>query len=82
MADEPRWTQARSSRDIGRFVQKSRRGRGLSQAALAEELGLTRQYVSEVESGVGNLYITRLFEMFDELGIDVQLVERGIDGRD
>ncbi|WP_407317794.1 helix-turn-helix transcriptional regulator [Isoptericola halotolerans] len=80
MADEIRWTQARSARDIGRFVQATRRGRRLSQAALAEELGLTRQYVSEVESGMGNLYITRLFEMFDELGVDVRLVERGADG--
>lgn len=80
--DHRPWAQARSARDIGRFVQKARRGRGISQAALAEELGLTRQYVSEVESGVGNLYITRLFEMFDELGVDVRLVERGVDGRD
>jgi len=47
--------------------------------ALADELGLTRQYVSEVESGVGNLYITRLFEIFDELGIDVRLEERTAD---
>lgn len=82
MVDEPRWTQARSARDIGRFVQATRRERHLSQAALADELGLTRQYVSEVESGVGNLYITRLFEMFDELGIDVRLVARSTHGRD
>ncbi|AEG44347.1 helix-turn-helix domain-containing protein [Isoptericola variabilis] len=76
-----RWTLARSSRDVGRFVQQARRRRGLSQAALADELGLTRQYVSEVESGADNLYITRLFEIFDELGIDVRLEERGADGK-
>ncbi len=80
MADTQRWTLARGSRDIGRFVQQARRRRGLSQAALADELGLTRQYVSEVEAGAGNLYITRLFEMFDELGIDVRLQERGTGG--
>jgi HTH-type transcriptional regulator / antitoxin HipB len=83
MTREPsRWTQARGPRDLGRFVQQSRRRRHLSQAALADELGLTRQYVSEVESGVGNLYITRLFEIFDELGIDVRLEERGDDDDD
>ncbi|MCK0115485.1 helix-turn-helix domain-containing protein [Isoptericola sp. S6320L] len=75
----PRWTRARGPRDLGRFVRQARTRRHLSQAALADELGLTRQYVSEVESGVGNLYITRLFEIFDELGIDVRLEERGDD---
>ncbi|MDO8149564.1 MULTISPECIES: helix-turn-helix transcriptional regulator [unclassified Isoptericola] len=81
MTTTDRWTRARGARDLGRFVQQARKRRGLSQAALADELGLTRQYVSEVESGVGNLYITRLFEMFDELGIDVRLEERGTDDR-
>jgi HTH-type transcriptional regulator / antitoxin HipB len=77
-----RWARVRSARDIGHFVKQARRRRGTSQTALADELGLTRQYVSEVESGVDNLYITRLFEMFDELGIDVRLAERGADARD
>ncbi|WP_166847746.1 helix-turn-helix transcriptional regulator [Isoptericola sp. BMS4] len=77
-----RWARVRSARDIGRFMRQARRRRGTSQAALADELGLTRQYVSEVESGVDNLYITRLFEMFDELGIDVRLAERGTGGGD
>ncbi|MEU2201163.1 helix-turn-helix transcriptional regulator [Isoptericola sp. NPDC019482] len=74
--DGERWAVARSPRDIGRFVRQARKGAGLSQAALADELGLTRQYVSEMESGVDNLYITRLFEMFDALDIDVRLAER------
>lgn len=77
MTDTTRWTTARSARDLGAFAQQVRRRRGLSQAALADELGMTRQYVSEVESGVENLYITRLFEIFDELGVDVRLAERG-----
>ncbi|WP_418276817.1 helix-turn-helix domain-containing protein [Isoptericola jiangsuensis] len=79
--DDTTWTHARSARDIGRFVRRIRQDRHLSQAALADELGLTRQYVSEVEGGVGNLYITRLFEIFDELDVDVRLVERGTDER-
>jgi HTH-type transcriptional regulator/antitoxin HipB len=81
MSTEPRWTHARGPRDLGRFVAQARRRHGLSQAALADELGLTRQYVSEVETGAGNLYITRLFEMFDELDIEVRLRERGDDDR-
>ena len=80
MTDARPWTRAHGSRDIGRFVRQTRRRRGLSQSALADELGLTRQYVSEVEAGPGNLYITRLFEIFDELGIDVRLEERSTGG--
>jgi HTH-type transcriptional regulator/antitoxin HipB len=76
-----RWTRARGSRDLGRFVAQARRRRGLSQARLADDLGLTRQYVSEVEGGTNNLYITRLFEIFDELDIEVRLHERGDDDR-
>ncbi|MFI2102354.1 helix-turn-helix transcriptional regulator [Isoptericola sp. NPDC019693] len=76
MAQPTPWTPARSARDLGRFARTVRRRRGISQTALADELGLTRQYVSEVEAGVDNLYITRLFEIFDELGVDVRLVER------
>jgi HTH-type transcriptional regulator/antitoxin HipB len=82
MAVSRRWTRAQSSRDIGRFVKQARRRQGMSQGALAAELGLTRQYVSEMESGAGNLYITRLFEILDELGIEVRLVEQEADGRD
>jgi HTH-type transcriptional regulator/antitoxin HipB len=81
MTTPERWTHARGPRDLGHFVAQARRRHGLSQAALADELGLTRQYVSEVETGVSNLYIRRLFEMFDELGIEVRLHERDVDGR-
>ncbi|MFD6136370.1 helix-turn-helix transcriptional regulator [Isoptericola sp. NPDC056618] len=77
MTGTGRWTTAHSARDLGAFARQVRRRRGLSQAALADELGVTRQYVSEVESGVENLYITRLFEIFDELGVEVRLAERG-----
>ena len=82
MSESESWSRARNARDIGRFAQQARKRRGPSQAALADELGLTRQYVSELESGVGNLYITRLFEVFDALGIDVRLEERGAGARD
>ncbi|PFG43241.1 UDP-N-acetylglucosamine 1-carboxyvinyltransferase/HTH-type transcriptional regulator/antitoxin HipB [Isoptericola jiangsuensis] len=79
MTTPDRWTHARSPRDLGRFVAQARRRHGLSQTALADELGLTRQYVSEVEGGDGNLYINRLFEIFDELDIEVRLRERSAD---
>ena len=68
-----RTTTARSARDLGEIV---RRARGLTQAHLADELGITRQYLSELENGVDNLYVTRLFEVLDELDVTVRLEER------
>ncbi|MBD8077854.1 helix-turn-helix transcriptional regulator [Cellulosimicrobium arenosum] len=74
--DDPLWTRPRNPTDLGRFVSRVRRRRGVTQASLATELGITRQYVSELENGVDNLYVQRLFEIFDELDIDVRLEER------
>jgi HTH-type transcriptional regulator / antitoxin HipB len=74
--DQPRWTRPRSATDLGRFVRRVRRHRGITQDALAADLGITRQYLSELENGAENLYVRRLFEIFDELGIDVRLEER------
>lgn len=67
------WTHARGPRDMGAFVRRVRRAQGLSQAELADRLGLTRQYVSELESGEPNLYARRLFEVLGELGVTVRL---------
>jgi len=71
-----RTTTARSARDLGEIVRRARRARGLTQAHLADELGITRQYLSELENGVDNLYVTRLFEVLDELDVTVRLEER------
>ena len=73
MADT--WTTPRSPRDLGAYLGRVRRARGLTQAQVADELGITRQYLSELENGVDNLYITRLFEVLDELDVTMRLEE-------
>jgi transcriptional regulator with XRE-family HTH domain len=70
------WTGARSARDIGATVRRVRRAQGITQAELADDLGITRQYLSELENGVDNLYITRLFEVLDHLDISLRLEDR------
>jgi transcriptional regulator with XRE-family HTH domain len=62
-ASEP-WTDLYTPEDLGRFVADLRKARALTQAQLAEELGVTRQYISEMESGQPNLYSERLFQLF------------------
>jgi len=41
----------RTPADLGRAIAGARRERGLSQGALADELGFKRSYLSELETG-------------------------------
>jgi HTH-type transcriptional regulator/antitoxin HipB len=47
---------------------------GLTQEELAEALGVTRRYLSEIENGKQNLFATRLFELLRELGAHLEVV--------
>ena len=48
--NESTW-RIRTPDDLGRAIAGARRERGLSQGALAEELGFKRSYLSELETG-------------------------------
>jgi len=65
---EASWKPIYTARDLGEFLADLRRQHGWSQAHLARELGVTRQYVSEIESGKPGLYNDRLFGMLRLLG--------------
>jgi HTH-type transcriptional regulator/antitoxin HipB len=56
-----RWAQLLSAKDLGRFLAELRLERGLTQAQLAEELGISRRYIYEIESGKPSVYSDRLF---------------------
>jgi HTH-type transcriptional regulator / antitoxin HipB len=45
------WTNAFSSEDIGKHIVELRRDRGLTQAAFAEQLGVSAPTVSRLEGG-------------------------------
>ncbi|MCB7137554.1 helix-turn-helix domain-containing protein [Cellulosimicrobium marinum] len=70
------WTAPRNPRDLGTYLARVRRTRGLTQAQVADELGITRQYLSELENGVENLWVQRLFELLDTLDVDLRLHDR------
>ncbi|MGN6605645.1 MAG: helix-turn-helix domain-containing protein [Jatrophihabitans sp.] len=57
-----------SAQDLGRFLGDLRAERGLTQAQLADELGISRRYVYEIESGKPSLYSDRLFATLRLLG--------------
>ena len=64
---------ARKPQDLAAVVRAAREEAGISQAALAERLALTRDYVVDLESGKLSLQVSRLMRVFHELGVTVTL---------
>ena len=55
---------------VGRRMRSLRNLAGLTQAAVAEESGLTRQFYLAVEAGQRTLSLDNLFAIADALGTD------------
>ncbi|MBK8170543.1 MAG: helix-turn-helix transcriptional regulator [Sandaracinaceae bacterium] len=55
-------------RNIGRRVAEHRRAHEWTQAALAERLGVTSEYLQRIEAGRENLSIRSLVEIANGLG--------------
>ena len=68
MSEQPAWAPIYTPADLGHFLRDLRTQEGLTQAQLADELGVTRQYVLELETGKPNLYSDRLFHALRLLG--------------
>lgn len=64
----------RSPVALGQALARLRYDRGLTQDDLAQELGISRRYVYEIESGRPTLWSTRLFELLRELGAHIDVV--------
>jgi len=65
----PEWAFVTRASDLGDFLRRRRLQRGLTQAQLAEELGITRRYLVEIEQGKPSLYTDRLFALLRELDV-------------
>jgi HTH-type transcriptional regulator/antitoxin HipB len=65
---EGSWAPIFTPADLGLFLRDLRTQKGLTQAQLADELGVTRQYLVELETGKPNLYSDRLFQALRLLG--------------
>jgi len=59
-------------RMVGRNVQRLRIASGLSQAALAERMGVDRAYVSGLELGQRNPTIITLWHVANALGVKLR----------
>jgi HTH-type transcriptional regulator / antitoxin HipB len=68
--------ETRAPEDLGSAIAEFRSARGLTQAELAERVGLHRTYLSGVESGVVPEYVRRYFALLDSLGLKLEITER------
>lgn len=60
-----------STKDLGRAVVAARLAHGMTQSRLAAALGLTQRYVSELENGKSRTLSPKLFDLLDQLGIQL-----------
>jgi len=61
----------RSPEDLGRAVRHARVTAGLTQMELAERLGVSQRWLSELETGRPKIFDARLFSVISRLGISV-----------
>ena len=66
----------RSVRDLGVVVRERRMARGLSQSALAAQVGVSREWVNSVERGKPNVQLAPVFDLLTVLDLQLALVER------
>lgn len=61
--------QLRTSQDIGALIRQRRRDLHLDQRTLAERVGVSRQWVVEVEAGKPRVALALVLRTLDVLGI-------------
>lgn len=70
------WAAVNSAAELGQFLRHVRERRNLSQDALADELGIDRRYVYQIEAGVPTLYTRRLFALLRLLDVRMEVHAR------
>ncbi len=61
-------------KDIGKRIQKCRKKKKMTQAQLAEKIGLSTHYLSALERGVYNIKLELLVNILNELDISADEV--------
>lgn len=72
----PPWATVNSAAELGSFLRHVRERRDLSQDALADELGIDRRYLYQIESGAPTLYTRRLFALLRALDVHMEVRAR------
>ena len=71
IADMTKWMHLRTSKDIGALIRDRRKRLGLDQKALAERVGVSRQWIIEVEHGKTRAALGLVLRTLAALGVDL-----------
>jgi y4mF family transcriptional regulator len=66
---------AHSSVEVGRIVVTARRHRGLTQTQLARAVGVTQNWISEIENGKDTAQIGRILRVLSFLKVRLEVAE-------
>lgn len=66
---------AQSSAELGKIVATARRHRGLTQAQLARAVGVTQNWISEIEHGKDTAQIGRILRVLSFLKVRLEAAE-------
>jgi|APCry1669192010_1035390.scaffolds.fasta_scaffold25670_2 HTH-type transcriptional regulator/antitoxin HipB len=67
---------ARSSKQLGNVIQRTRRQLGLTQTQLANLAGLRQEKVSIIESGQDGAKLSTIFALLAALNLEITIGER------
>lgn len=67
---------------VGKRLRRRRRLLGLTQQALAEQVGIRFQQIQKYECGANRVSAARLFELSEALSVPVQYFYEGLSQRD
>ena len=66
-----------SSRDIGAEIRKRRKELGYTQGFLADYVGVSASFLSELENGKETVQLNKLMDVMSLLGMDICISRRG-----
>jgi y4mF family transcriptional regulator len=66
---------AQTAAQIGNIIATARRFRGLTQAQLARETGVTQAWISQIEQGKDNAQLGKVLRLLSHLGVRLQVGE-------
>lgn len=64
------------NKSFGRLIVSTREAKGLTQASLAEELGVSAQFLGRVEAGKTRMPVARFKRSVKYLGMDLELIKK------
>ena len=68
---------ARTAKQIGAIIRRTRRSAGMSQAALGAKIGLRQATISKLERGEPATQIATLLDALAALGMEIIIDRRG-----